>query len=193
MTAGVPEGGRRSRPRDRILAAAADLFVREGINAVGVDRLSAQAGVSKRSLYQHFGTKDAVVAEMLERHGTELAGGTLPPEDDDAEPRARIMAVFEGLSGLSADEGFVGCPFVNVSSELRDARDHPAVAVARAAKARLTAYFERQLSLAGARDAAAGAVQLTMLFDGAAGYAVMFGGGVPTAALDAARTLTAAA
>ena len=63
-TASAPAA--RPKPRERVLAAAARLFIREGVNAVGVDRIAQEAQVSKRSIYQHFEGKDAIVAEMQE-------------------------------------------------------------------------------------------------------------------------------
>jgi AcrR family transcriptional regulator len=180
----------KPKPRDRVLAAAARLFVREGVNAVGVDRLAQEAEVSKRSIYQHFEGKDAIVAAMLEEYGPRVVSGYFADEDART-PRERVLHVFETLHRAAEASDFFGCPFVNVATELRD-RDHPAAAVARHFKEELTAYFERQAVAAGAADPRTLAVQLTLLFDGASASAAVRGG-TPEAALQAAALLFDAA
>lgn len=182
--------GAKPKPRERVLDAAARLFVREGVNAVGVDRLAQEAGVSKRSIYQHFDGKDAIVATMLQEYGPDVVAGYFAP-DDEGTPRERALHVFEALHEAARVSDFYGCPFVNVATELRD-REHPAAVVARRYKDRLTEYFERQASAAGAADPQLLAVQLTLLFDGASASAAMRGG-TPDAALDAAAQLFDAA
>ena len=87
-TAGA--GGRGARRR--ILAAAADLFYREGINATGVERLATESAVSKRTLYQHFPSKTAVVEEYL-RSVAESIGDPIEARADDP-PRERMLAQF---------------------------------------------------------------------------------------------------
>ncbi|MGH1549300.1 TetR/AcrR family transcriptional regulator [Leifsonia poae] len=180
----------KPKPRDRVLAAAARLFVREGVNAVGIDRIAQEAEVSKRSIYQHFDGKDAVVATMLEEYGPQVVAGYFAP-DSEGTPRERALHVFEALHEAARVSDFYGCPFVNVATELRD-REHPAAVVARHFKGELTAYFERQAAAAGARDPHLLAVQLTLLFDGASASAAMRGG-TPDAALQAAAQLFDAA
>jgi AcrR family transcriptional regulator len=180
----------KPKPRDRVLAAAALLFVREGVNAVGVDRLAQEAGVSKRSIYQHFDGKDAIVATMLQEYGPQVVAGYFAP-DGEGTPRERTLHVFEALHEAARVSDFYGCPFVNVATELRD-REHPAAVVARHFKEQLTAYFERQATAAGAADPQLLAVQLTLLFDGASASAALRGG-TPDAALAAAAQLFDAA
>src|SRR6478735_9442822 len=140
----------KPKPRDRVLAAAARLFVQEGVHAVGVDRLAQEAEVSKRSIYQHFDGKDAIVADMLTEYGPRVVAGYFT-EEDDLSPRERVLHVFDALHDAAGQGDFFGCPFVNVATELRD-REHPAAVVAQRFKGELTAYFERQARAAGARD-----------------------------------------
>src|SRR5262249_36955631 len=82
-------------------------------------------GVSKRTLYQQFGSKDRLIAESLDAHGAAILGQHLPTEDPGAPPRQQILAVFDGLSGWTASDTFRGCPFVNTATELADP-GHPA-------------------------------------------------------------------
>ncbi|WP_348788574.1 TetR/AcrR family transcriptional regulator [Leifsonia sp. NPDC080035] len=192
-TAVTPEAPpeRKPKPRERVLEAAARLFIREGVNAVGVDRLAQEAQVSKRSIYQHFDGKDAIVAEMLTSYGPRVVAGYFAAEDDERPPRERALHVYDALHAAAEASDFYGCPFVNVATELRD-REHPASEVARRFKGELTAYFERQAANAGVAAPHVLAVQLTLLFDGAAASAAMCGG-TPLAARLAAEELWDAA
>jgi AcrR family transcriptional regulator len=115
----------RPTARQRLLAAAADLFYRHGIGPVGVDLVSKQAGVSKRALYQQFGSKGRLIAESLDAHGAAIIGQYLPAEDPAAPARQQILALFDGLSGWTASETFRGCPFINTATELAGP-GHPA-------------------------------------------------------------------
>jgi AcrR family transcriptional regulator len=164
----------RSKPRDRVLSAASLLFYRDGIHAVSIDRLCAEAAVSKRSLYQYFANRDEIVTEMLRSRGAELAAALVPAEDDDRTPRERVLDVFDRLRARSASPDYRGCPFANTAIELKD-RTHPAAVAATGYKLELTAFFRRQAELAGAADPQLLATQLTMLFDGAGAHAVMQG------------------
>src|SRR5215467_4500356 len=162
----------RPTPRQRLLDTAADLFYRQGIGAVGVDQLSKQAGVSKRTLYQQFGSKDRLIAESLDAHGAAVIGHYIPAEDPGASARQQILAVFDGLSGWTASETFRGCPFVNTATELADP-GHPARRIARDYKLRLREYFARQAARGGAKDPQRLADQLLVVFDGASVQAVI--------------------
>ena len=79
----------RSTPRQRLIDAAADLFYRQGIGAVGVDLVSKAAGVSKRTLYQQFGSKEQLVAEALDARGEEVIGWYLGSGDGAGRPGRR--------------------------------------------------------------------------------------------------------
>ena len=167
----------KASPRDRLVRAAADLFHREGITATGVERLCQAAGVSKRSMYQLFDTKDELVAESLAEHGRATVAAYLPEDTADLGPRERILYVFERLDEMSADSGFGGCPFVGTATELKDPA-HPAVVVARSHKQRLTDFFAREAARAGASDPGTLGKQLTIVFDGAAARAVVHATGL---------------
>jgi AcrR family transcriptional regulator len=162
----------RPGPRQRLIDAAAELFYQDGIGAVGVDRVSKVAGVSKRTLYQQFGSKDRLIAESLDARGPAIVGQYLAAADPGAPARAQILAVFDGLGEWTAAETFRGCPFVNTATELADA-DHPARRVARDYKVRLRDYFADQAARGRADDPDLLADQLLVVFDGAIVEAVM--------------------
>jgi AcrR family transcriptional regulator len=175
-------------PRQRLLDAAADLFYRQGIGAVGVDLVSKTAGVSKRTLYQQFGSKDHLIAESLDAHGDTILDLYIPAESPDAPARRQILAVFDGLRSLTTAEAFRGCPFVNTATELADP-GHPARQIARDYKLRLRDYFARQAERGRAEDPQRLADQLIVVFDGAMVQAVMDTARYPDAVRTAVEAL----
>ena len=177
-------------PRERLLEAAGDLFYRDGVN-IGVDALCKAAGVSKKSMYQLFRSKDELIAESLASRGPGYQA-LLTPGPDDRTPRERILEVFERQDDVVADGNFLGCPYVGTAIELKNP-EHPGSVVARHFKQQLTDFFHRELVKAGAEDPGTLAIQLTIVFDGASVRSVIraqsLGGiGVQTAGalLDAA-------
>src|SRR3984957_18630649 len=103
--------------RERLLAAASELFYDEGVHTVGIDRIIERAGVAKASLYNTFGSKDALVRAYLEgRHALQVERITryLARYSD---PRERLLGVFEAQGELFAAPGFRGCAFVSASAE----------------------------------------------------------------------------
>lgn len=157
--------------RDRLLAAAAQLFYERGVH-VGVDALCRAAGVSKRSMYQLFDSKDDLVAASLEQVAPDYQAALLPPAGDGRAPRARILHVFERLEHLEPEHHFRGCPFVATAVQVKSP-EHPASVIARRQKDGLTAFFEREAQRGGARDPALLARQLTLVFDGASARSVV--------------------
>jgi len=178
---------RKPGARARLIAAAERLFYAEGIHAVGVDRLCAEAQVSKRSLYQHFSGKDEVVTAMVQARAQEFASQLV---QEGLTPRERVLVVFEELNRGVESPDFRGCPFVGAVTELKD-RDHPGARIARAQKILLTEYFRAALSDGGAIDPDLLAPQLTLLFDGASAHALVQGGSTP-ATRHAVETLLSA-
>jgi AcrR family transcriptional regulator len=104
------KGGRGAR--QRILDTAAELFYRDGINATGVERLAAESSVSKRTLYQHFPSKTAVVEEYLRSIEDRVAN---PQQGTDQTPRERLLAIFQAPTSLGGP--LRGCPFHNAAVE----------------------------------------------------------------------------
>ncbi len=178
-------------PRERLLDAAGELFYRDGVS-IGVDALCKAAGVSKKSMYQLFRSKDELIAESLASRGPSYQTLLHPGPEDDRPARDRILAVFERQDQMVAEGNYLGCPYVSTAVELKNP-EHPGSVVARHFKQQLTDFFHRELVKAGAEDPGTLAIQLTMIFDGASARAVvraqaLSGIGVTTAAalLDAA-------
>ena len=161
----------QARPRERLLDAAGELFYRDGVN-VGVDALCKAAGVSKKSMYQLFRSKDELIADTLANQGPRYLRALEPGTDDEGTPRQRILTVFQRQDQLAAGDIFLGCPFVNTAIELKNP-EHPGSVVARHFKQRLTDFFEAELIAAGVDDPESLAIQLTIVFDGASARAVV--------------------
>ncbi|MET8330899.1 TetR/AcrR family transcriptional regulator [Streptomyces sp. NPDC005181] len=173
-------------PRERLLDAAGKLFYRDGMS-IGVDALCKAAGVSKKSMYQLFRSKDEVIAESLASRGPAYQAALLPGPDDERSPRERILTVFERQDQMTAEGNVFGCPFVSAAVELKDP-EHPGSVVARHFKQDLTEFFRAELVAAEAEDPETLAVQLTIVFDGASARAV-----VRSQALGGIGVITAAA
>jgi AcrR family transcriptional regulator len=171
--------------RERLLAAAEELFYAEGIRAVGVEKILAVSGVGRASFYRHFAGKDELVVTVLggrdqrwrEWLGRTVTGYGLPPED-------RPLAVFDALAERFAHDDFRGCAFINTMIEAAD-RDSAAHQVAAAHKAKVTAYLDELLAAAGRRDHALLAAEFVLLIDGAIVTALREG--TPEAAVRAGR------
>jgi AcrR family transcriptional regulator len=115
--------------RDRLLDAAGRLFYAEGIRAVGIDRILDEAGAAKASLYSHFSSKDALVAAYLDARATDTRGIIEAGlERAGRDPRARLLALFDGAKEITGADGFRGCPFQRAAAELNDVA-HPGHAI----------------------------------------------------------------
>jgi AcrR family transcriptional regulator len=161
--------------RDRLLGKACELFYKEGIQAVGIQRLIDEAGIAKASLYAHFASKDELVAAYLkERAGAWEATLKEKVLDSALMPREKLLKIFDVQAELIQTPGYRGCPFQNAGGELADA-SHPARVVAAAHRDWLKATFTRLVKEAGAAHPAAVAGAILVLFDGAAASAMVEG------------------
>lgn len=152
---------------DRILAAADRLFYTKGIRAVGVDTVAAEAGVSKRTLYNHYPSKDALIAAYLTARFRHIA-------PSDAPAREQILANFERLERMIADGSFRGCPYVNAVTELGDPK-HPAAQLALQFKEQRRQWLRSLLERMGVKDPDALATQLQILAEGVLATALVRG------------------
>ena len=169
MTATNTENESKPNPRDRLLEAAAALAYRDGVG-IGVEALCKAAGVSKRSMYQMFTSKDELLAASLERSAAASGGGLVPPADSPLPPRARILYVFERLQEQALLPAYKGCPYLAMQVELKDS-EHPASVVGRRVKHDLEMFFRREAEQGGAADPEFLGRQLILVFDGASARA----------------------
>jgi AcrR family transcriptional regulator len=156
----------RVSARERLLAAASDLFYEDGVHTVGVDRIVDRAGVAKATLYALFGSKDGLVrAYLTARHDRTRERMTRELAARFATPRERLLGVFE-VQGLSFTEpGFRGCAFVGANAE-----SSPRTSVEEVTEDYrnwVRSLFLELANEAGATDPEHLAQQLVLLYDGA--------------------------
>ncbi|MBR1235675.1 TetR/AcrR family transcriptional regulator [Bradyrhizobium sp. AUGA SZCCT0182] len=144
--------------KDRILETADRLFYLQGIRAVGVDTIAAEIGISKRTLYNHFPSKDALISAYLARRFVQ-------PRPSDKPPVEQILGTFDALERRFAAKDFRGCPFVNAVAEL-GGEDKSVRKIAIAFKESRRLWFRDLLVQLGAADAECLATQLALLVDG---------------------------
>jgi AcrR family transcriptional regulator len=153
--------------KDRIVAAANKLFYDEGIRGVSVDAVAEKAGVTKRTLYYHFKSKDDLIAAYLEgrdqpnlalfKRWFDEAGGGLP---------AKIQAIFDNLARSARHPKWRGCGFLRTSAELANMPGHPAMKIGAAHKKKFEAWLQMEFATAKLSDAALLARQIALLLDG---------------------------
>ncbi|MFI8194454.1 TetR/AcrR family transcriptional regulator [Streptomyces sp. NPDC085946] len=152
----------------RVLDAAERLFYTRGIHAVGVDLIAAEAGVTKKTLYDRFGSKERIVVEYLA--GRDERWRLLLGDHLDAvagqEPAARILAVFDASRAWAAEYGARGCSMINAHAEIEDPA-HPAYAVITAQKAWMLELFTTLARETGSSDPGRLGQTLMLLHEGA--------------------------
>jgi AcrR family transcriptional regulator len=153
--------------RERIISAANALFYNDGIRGVSVDAVAAKAGVTKRTLYYHFKSKDDLVAAYLAgrdqpnlalfRQWFDAAAGGLP---------AKVEAIFRNLARSARHPKWKGCGFLRTSAELANMPGHPAIKIGAAHKKKFEEWLRATFAEAGITPAAQLARQILLLLDG---------------------------
>jgi AcrR family transcriptional regulator len=146
--------------KERILQTTDRLFYLEGIRAIGVDTIAAEIGISKRTLYNHFPSKDALVTAYLQRR-------SFKAHPSDKSPAEQILGYFDALERRFSAKDFRGCPFVNAVTELGP-KERAVKKLAIAFKESRRKWFRDLLTELGVREAKADALstQLQLLVDG---------------------------
>lgn len=152
--------------RERLLAAADELFYAEGVHTVGIDRVIERAGVAKASLYNSFGSKDELVRAYLRRRQERTSARITAAVGQHRDPRKRLLAVFDSQAASMTNASFNGCAFAAASAE--SAPDSAAFEVTREYRAWFRALFTDLARDAGARDPKILGRQLQLLYDGCA-------------------------
>jgi len=149
-TLGAPVAG---NTRDRILAAAYELFSRHGIRAVGINTVIEHSGVAKRTLYRHFASKDELVVEFLRLREQRWTKDWLQGEvERRAElPDERLLAIFDVFHEWFQRDDLEGCSFINVLLETDD-RGSPVRQATVGHLAEIRTYLERLARDAGIAD-----------------------------------------
>jgi AcrR family transcriptional regulator len=151
--------------RERLLDTADELFYKEGVRAVGIDRVLAEADAAKASLYTHFGSKDELIAAHVERR-VSGARSQIEAYLGNTPPSERALRFFDWVVEWVKSPEFRGCPLQHVVAEFCDP-EHPARAVAAEQRGWLHARFSEWARAAKVANPVATAGALVVLFDGA--------------------------
>lgn len=152
--------------REKLVAAASDLFYREGIHAVGVDRIIGEAGVTRATFYRHFPGKEDLVEAYLDVEDANIRGAFERAGEVTDDPDQLLELVIEGLADDVARLHTRGCPFINAAAEYPEADSGVRVAVGEH-RDWFRGTLEALLTAAGNPDPAIAAGQLVLLRDAA--------------------------
>jgi AcrR family transcriptional regulator len=175
---GIASHGRGEPLRAHIVEVAGNLFARDGVRAVGVNRVTTEAAISKKTLYKYFPSKDELVVAYLDMRDQPvrdaIAAAALSAGED---PRNQLLGIFNHLAREAEREDYSGCIFAKTISELP--KDHPARVRACEHKEQLRAFLQGIATEAGASAPNALAARLLLLYDGAAAAASIHASPVP--------------
>ncbi|WP_413710943.1 TetR/AcrR family transcriptional regulator [Rhizobium sp. Rhizsp82] len=153
--------------RDRIVNAAAKLFYRQGIRAVSVDAVAEKAGVTKRTLYYHFDSKDDLITAYLEgRDQPNLALFQKWYAAAEGSVEEKVKAIFDELAKTARHPKWKGCGFLRTAAELADMPGHPAVKAGIVHKQRVEDWLAETFEADGVSDSRTLARQVMLLLDG---------------------------
>jgi AcrR family transcriptional regulator len=191
LEVGVPRSA--AVTRKTILDATYVLFRRKGYTRVSMDEIAAAARVTKRTLYYHFESKDALLAAMLEeQHALALAAFKTFADRLGDSPDVIVDALFRGLAVWADTPRWAGSGFTRLVIELADLRGHPARTIARRHKALLEGHLVELLAKAGVRAARQRAREVWLLSEGAISLMLVHGDrSYAAAAAQAAKKLIA--
>lgn len=157
---------RASEPRERLLSIASDLFYREGIHSVGVDRIVAEARVTRATLYRHFAGKEALIEAYLEREDAGIRARFAGARDGTDDPDLLLGGLIEALADDIEHHHTRGCPFINAAAEYPDAAS-PVRRMIASHRDWFRSTLRETLEAAGRIDAERRAGALVLLRDGA--------------------------
>lgn len=179
-----------SDARQRVLETADRLFYQEGVRAVGIDRIIAEAGVAKMSLYKHFPSKDDLILAVLKhREESVLEFFRSAMERHRQKTKIPMRAFFAALKDFFESTGFRGCPFQNAAVELADPA-HPGTEFVRGHKQRFSEFLRGLIEESVGKAAGRVAPAVSILVEGAIVTAVIQGNpGAADVARDAALKL----
>ncbi len=153
--------------RDHIIDVAIRLFCEHGFHATGVDRIMREAKVSKKTLYNHFRSKDELILAALQQHDSVFRNNFVKDVEQLANtPEGQLIAIFDAAEAWFSKQNFFGCMFVNVVGEYSDPTS-PMRDVSRNFKQMIWRYIVSLCVEAGAKNPEKLANELALLFEGA--------------------------
>jgi len=156
-----------SKRREHLIDTAIALFSENGYHATGIDRILAISGVSKKTLYRHFRSKDELILAALRKYDGLFRNGFMRQVEDSTEtPRERLLAVFDVAETWFGQNDFYGCLFINAIGEFSDP-ETPIRQACKEFKAMMRRFIQDLCIQAKVPDPAGLAEELALLFEGA--------------------------
>ena len=157
----------RPSRRDHLIKTAIHLFCEHGYHATGIDRILSEAGVSKKTMYVHFRSKEELIYAALQQHDGQFRNSFMKAVEDAGEtPKKRLLAIFDVAEAWFEDNNFFGCMFINAIGEYAE-KDSPVRDISKQFKQMMWNYVAGLAREAGAADADALADELCLLLEGA--------------------------
>ncbi len=156
----------RPSKRDELVRKALGIFYREGFHAAGMDLLAAETGISKTTMFKHFGSKEELILAVLRLRDQDFRTWLFRRMEEAGEPRAQLLAMFDALGEWFAEPTYNSCMFIKAASEY-PAAGHPIHAQSAEHKRLLFRQLEKIAAAAGAPDPADLSRKLLLLKEGA--------------------------
>ena len=153
--------------REQIVTEALKLFYQHGFTATGVDKIITEAKVSKKTLYNHFKSKDELVLATLRKRDEMFRNNLMRETERQGDtPRAQLLALFDVVGDWFNEKNFSGCMFINAAAEFSEA-DNPCHIISAEHKRLVCDYIRGLAAAAGASDPDELAKQINLLIEGA--------------------------
>ena len=153
--------------REQLIQTAVELFAKNGFHATGIDTIVAQSGVTKKTLYAHFRSKDELVLAALRHYDGLFRNDFMRRVETAADtPKARLLALFDVAEGWFGQNNFYGCMFINAIGEYSET-DTPIRQVCKEYKRLIKGYIRELCEQAGASHAKKLAEEIALLLEGA--------------------------
>ncbi len=153
--------------REVLIDTAIELFAEQGYHATGIDTILAKSGVSKKTLYRHFRSKDELILAALKKYDSQFRNSFMRQVEERAgTPRNRLLAIYDVAADWFEQNNFYGCMYINAIGEFSDP-DTPIRQVCKEFKSLVRRYIEDLCREMGAADPTALAEELALLFEGA--------------------------
>ncbi len=167
---------KRAQKREHLIEVAAELFNRFGYHAAGIDRVIAEAGIAKTTLYRYFKSKDELIVAALQRVDERYRNDMREMVDGltAGGPKQKLLATFDYLEEWFESKEFYGCPFMSAAGEYAE-RTHPVFQQAMLHKRLTIAYFEELARAAGLDQPQRMAEEINLLHEGATAVAQING------------------
>jgi AcrR family transcriptional regulator len=156
-----------SARREHLIDTALNLFAERGYHATGIDTILGRAGISKKTLYRHFRSKDELILAALKKYDGLFRNNFMRQVEARVEdPRDRLLAIYDVAGDWFVQDDFFGCIYINATSEF-SAPGTPIRKACQEFKAMIRGYIEDLCEQAGASDPAALAAELAIVLEGA--------------------------